>query len=148
MRVYRPDTARTLRTMLRGTISEGTGFRAQPVGYSAAGKTGTAQKLEGRGYSNSRHCAWFVGFSPADKPRVVVAVLVDEPQGTAYYGGQVAAPVFKAVVENALRMMAVPPDLEVALPSSASGVAAASSPAAGKAHSNRKARPTSPKVEP
>jgi cell division protein FtsI (penicillin-binding protein 3) len=78
---------------------------------------------------------------------VVVAVLVDEPQGTAYYGGQVAAPVFKAVVENALRMMAVPPDLEVPLPS-ASGVAAASSPAAGKANSNRKARPTSPKVEP
>lgn len=148
VRVYRPDTARTMRTMLRGTISEGTGFRAQPAGYSAAGKTGTAQKLEGRGYSNSRHCAWFVGFSPAEKPRVVVAVLVDEPQGPAYYGGQVAAPVFKAVVENALRMMAVPPDLEVPLPSSASGVAAASSSAAGKANSNRKARPTSPKVEP
>lgn len=143
VRVYRPETARTMRAMLRGTISaEGTGLRAQPVGYSAAGKTGTAQKLEGRGYSNTRHCAWFVGFSPADKPRVVVAVLIDEPQGPAYYGGQVAAPVFKSVVENALRMMAVPPDLDPAV--STDPAPKAPTPA-GKTSSNiKKARPTTP----
>jgi len=147
VRVYRQETARTMRTMLRGTISDGTGFRAQPVGYSAAGKTGTAQKLEGRGYSNTRHCAWFVGFSPADKPRVVVAVLVDEPQGAAYYGGQVAAPVFKAVVENALRMMAVPPDLEMPMPGTA-GTSSATSAPGSKPSSNRKVRPAPPKVDP
>lgn len=114
VRVFKPETARIMREMLRGTVSaQGTASRAQPVGYSAAGKTGTAQKLEGRGYSNSRHCAWFVGFSPADKPRVVVAVMIDEPQAGEYYGGLVAAPVFKAVVEHALRMLAVPPDMDI-----------------------------------
>lgn len=111
--VFTPETARTMREMLRGTISaEGTAVKAQPVGYTAAGKTGTAQKMEGRGYSSSRHCAWFAGFAPAVDPRVVVAVMIDEPVG-AYYGGLVAAPVFKGVVEHALRMLAVPPDMDI-----------------------------------
>ncbi len=131
-RVFRPETAQTMRTMLRGTVSpEGTAALAQPVGYTAAGKTGTAQKLEGRGYSNTRHCAWFAGFSPADKPRVVVAVMIDEPQGTAYYGGLVAAPVFKGVVEHALRMLAVPPDMDIKPPTQTAAQAAAAA-AAGR----------------
>jgi cell division protein FtsI (penicillin-binding protein 3) len=78
---------------------------------------------------------------------VVVAVLVDEPQGAAYYGGQVAAPVFKAVVENALRMMAVPPDLEMPMPGTA-GTSSATSAPGSKPSSNRKVRPAPPKVDP
>jgi cell division protein FtsI (penicillin-binding protein 3) len=112
-RVFKAETARTMREMLRGTVSkDGTAPLAQPVGYSAGGKTGTAAKLDGRNYSNNKHRAWFTGISPIDHPRVVVAVMVDEPQG-AYYGGLVAAPVFKVVVEQALRSLGVPPDLEI-----------------------------------
>jgi cell division protein FtsI (penicillin-binding protein 3) len=112
-RVFTAKTARTMREMLRGTVSkDGTAPLAQPVGYSAGGKTGTAAKLDGRNYSNNKHRAWFTGISPIDQPRVVVAVMVDEPQG-AYYGGLVAAPVFKVVVEQALRSLGVPPDLDI-----------------------------------
>jgi cell division protein FtsI (penicillin-binding protein 3) len=112
-RVFTPATARAMREMLRGTVSkDGTAPLAQPVGYSAGGKTGTAAKLDGRNYSNSKHRAWFTGIAPIDHPRVVVAVMVDEPQGV-YYGGLVAAPVFKVVVEQALRTLGVPPDLDI-----------------------------------
>ena len=113
-RIFSPETARTLRTMMRGTVSkEGTAPLAQPLGYSAGGKTGTAAKQEGKGYASHKYRAWFAGFAPADNPRVVVAVMVDEPGGGVYYGGLVAAPVFKVVVEQALRTLGVPPDLEV-----------------------------------
>ncbi len=112
-RIFKPETARTMRQMMRGTVSkDGTAPLAQPVGYSAGGKTGTAAKQEGRGYNNSKHRAWFTGFSPIENPRVVVAVMVDEPTGV-YYGGLVAAPVFKVVVEQALRSLSVQPDLDV-----------------------------------
>lgn len=112
-RVFKPETARTLREMMRGTVSkDGTAPLAQPVGYSAGGKTGTAAKQEGRGYNNNKHRAWFSGFAPIDNPRVVVAVMVDEPTGV-YYGGLVAAPVFKVVVEQALRSLGEQPDLDV-----------------------------------
>lgn len=113
VRVFQPEAARTMRTMLRGTVSpEGTAPRAQPVGYSAGGKTGTAKKLERGSYNSGKYRAWFAGMAPIERPRVVVAVMVDEPVGI-YYGGLVAAPVFKAVVEQALRTLNVPPDLEV-----------------------------------
>ncbi len=115
-RIFEPDTARTMRQLLRGTVSaEGTAPLAQPVGYSAGGKTGTAEKQEGRGYNSDKHRAWFSGIAPIDNPRVVVAVMVDEPTGV-YFGGLVAAPVFKVVVEQALRTLGVPPDLEVKAP--------------------------------
>lgn len=113
VRVFEPQTARTMRQMMRGTVSkEGTAPLAQPLGYSAGGKTGTAEKMEGRGYNSRKYRAWFAGFAPVDNPRVVVAVMVDEPTGV-YYGGLVAAPVFKVVVEQALRTLGVPPDLEL-----------------------------------
>ena len=116
VRVFEPETARTMRQLLRGTVSaEGTAPLAQPIGYSAGGKTGTAEKQEGRGYNSDKHRAWFSGIAPIDQPRVVVAVMVDEPSGV-YFGGLVAAPVFKAVVEQALRTLGVPPDLEVKAP--------------------------------
>ena len=114
VRVFQPETARTMRQMMRGTVSkDGTAPLAQPLGYSAGGKTGTAEKQEGRGYNSNKYRAWFSGFAPADHPRVVVAVMVDEPSGGVYYGGLVAAPVFKVVVEQALRTLGVPPDMEL-----------------------------------
>jgi cell division protein FtsI (penicillin-binding protein 3) len=116
VRIFEPETARTMRQLLRGTVSkEGTAPLAQPIGYSAGGKTGTAEKQEGRGYNSDKHRAWFSGISPIDNPRVVVAVMIDEPTGV-YFGGLVAAPVFKVVVEQALRTLNVPPDLEMAAP--------------------------------
>jgi cell division protein FtsI (penicillin-binding protein 3) len=116
VRVFEPETARTMRQLMRGTVSkEGTAPLAQPIGYSAGGKTGTAEKQEGRGYNSDKHRAWFTGISPIDNPRVVVAVMIDEPSGV-YFGGLVAAPVFKVVVEQALRTLNVPPDLEVKAP--------------------------------
>ncbi len=116
VRIFEPETARTMRQLLRGTVSaEGTAPLAQPVGYSAGGKTGTAEKQEGRGYNSDKHRAWFSGISPIDNPRVVVAVMIDEPTGV-YFGGLVAAPVFKTVVEQTLRTLGVQPDMEVKPP--------------------------------
>lgn len=116
VRVFEPQTARTMRQLLRGTVStDGTAPLAQPIGYSAGGKTGTAEKQEGRGYNSDKHRAWFAGIAPIDNPRVVVAVMVDEPSGV-YFGGLVAAPVFKVVVEQALRTLGVPPDLDMKPP--------------------------------
>jgi cell division protein FtsI (penicillin-binding protein 3) len=90
----------------------GTAPKAQAIGYSVGGKTGTARKQEGKGYTN-KYRAWFVGLAPVSKPRIVVAVMVDEPGKGVYFGGDVAAPVFSQVVQQTLRMMGVPPDLDV-----------------------------------
>ena len=91
----------------------GTGQLAQTIGYSVGGKSGTAHKQEGRGYSSNKYRSWFVGMAPIDKPRVIVAVMIDEPSNGVYYGGAVAAPVFSQVVQQTLRMMNVAPDLDV-----------------------------------
>ena len=90
----------------------GTAPKAQVTGYRVAGKTGTAHKLEGRGYTN-KYVSSFVGFAPASAPRLVVAVMIDEPTAGQYFGGEVAAPVFATVTGAALRMLAVPPDAPV-----------------------------------
>jgi cell division protein FtsI (penicillin-binding protein 3) len=91
----------------------GTAPRAQVSGYRVAGKTGTAHKLEGNGYAPNKYVSSFVGLAPASDPRIVVAVMIDEPTGGAYYGGTVAAPVFSAVTGPALRMLGVPTDAPV-----------------------------------
>jgi len=114
LQVISPKTARQVREMLRTAAAPGgTAPLAQALGYSVGGKTGTARKHEGRGYVSNRYRAWFVGFAPASDPRIVVAVMVDEPSRGVYYGGQVAAPVFSQVVQQTLRMMNVPTDIEV-----------------------------------
>jgi cell division protein FtsI (penicillin-binding protein 3) len=87
----------------------GTAPQAQVTGYRVGGKTGTAHKLEGRGYTN-KYVSSFVGFAPASNPRLVVAVMIDEPTAGQYYGGAVAAPVFSRVMGAALQMQGVPPD--------------------------------------
>ena len=116
-RVFKPETARAVRAMLRDVASaEGTARKAQAIGFSVGGKTGTAYKhVTGtREYAKGKYLAWFVGMAPIDNPRIVVAVMVDEPRNGKHYGGDVAAPVFSLVVQQALRTLGVAPDLEVA----------------------------------
>jgi cell division protein FtsI (penicillin-binding protein 3) len=112
-RVFSPDTARQVREMLRLAAGPGgTAPKAQAIGYSVGGKTGTARKQIGKTYSD-KYRSWFVGLAPIGQPRIVVAVMVDEPTKGGYYGGDVAAPVFSQVVQESLRQMGVAPDIEV-----------------------------------
>ena len=114
VQVLSPKTARAVREMLHMvTMEGGTAPKAQPMGYTVGGKTGTAYKQEGKGYSQKKYRAWFVGLAPAMNPRIVVAVMVDEPSNGKYYGGDVAAPVFAEVVQQTLRTLGVQPDMEV-----------------------------------
>ena len=104
-------TAHKLRDMLELAVQPGgTAPRARVMGYRVAGKTGTAHKEENGGYAKNKYVASFVGLAPASDPRLVIAVMIDEPTGGQYYGGVVAAPVFSAVMGGALRMLGVPPD--------------------------------------
>lgn len=104
-------TAAQLRTMLELAVSPGgTAPRAQIMGYRVGGKTGTAYKTEGAGYARDKYISSFVGFAPASEPRLIVAVMLDEPGAGQHYGGTVAAPVFATVMSGALRTLAVPYD--------------------------------------
>ncbi len=112
VRVISATTAATLRRMLEGVVLEGTGKAAQLDGWTAAGKTGTAQKIDpltGR-YSLTDHIASFVGFAPLNEPAITVLVTLDSPPGN-YHGGRVAAPVFKRVAEQVLTYLGVPHDV-------------------------------------
>ena len=91
----------------------GTAPKAQTMGYSVGGKTGTAHKQEGKGYADKKYRAFFVGVAPIDNPRIVVAVMIDEPSNGKYFGGDVAAPVFSETVQQTLRMLGVQPDMAV-----------------------------------
>ncbi|NLT95194.1 MAG: stage V sporulation protein D [Clostridia bacterium] len=109
--VISQKTSQDLRAILETVVSEGTGSKAYIEGYKVAGKTGTAQKiLPGGGYSTSEYIASFIGFAPADNPRIAALVIVDSPQGV-YYGGQVAGPVFRNVILDTLRYLEIPPEL-------------------------------------
>jgi cell division protein FtsI (penicillin-binding protein 3) len=110
--VISATTAREVRHMLEMAAGPGgTAPKAQVMGYRVAGKTGTAHKLTSHGtYDPNRYVGSFVGFAPVSDPRIVVAVMIDEPSAGTYYGGDVAAPVFSAVVGGALRTLSVEPD--------------------------------------
>ena len=113
-RVLSSQNAAAIRNMLHlVTIPGGTAPKAQTMGYSVGGKTGTAHKVEGKGYASKKYRGFFVGIAPIDNPRIVVAVMVDEPTNGAYFGGDVAAPVFSQTVQQTLRMMGVQPDMAV-----------------------------------
>ena len=113
-RVTTEDTAATLRTMLEAaTLQGGTGRRAQIDGYRIGGKTGTAWKHAGTGYARNKYRSLFVGIAPIDAPKLVVAVMIDEPSGS-YYGGAVAGPVFSAVAAGSLQLLGVPPSMPAA----------------------------------
>jgi cell division protein FtsI (penicillin-binding protein 3) len=114
LRVFSPETARSAREMLQMAAGAGgTAPKAQAIGYSVGGKTGTAHKQEGKGYADKKYRSWFVGLAPISSPRIVVAVMVDEPSAGKYFGGDVAAPVFSEVVQQTLRTLNVSPDIEV-----------------------------------
>ena len=110
-KVLSTGTARAVRAMLELAVQPGgTGPRARIMGWRVAGKTGTAHKPENGGYAADKYLASFVGFAPASQPRLVIAVMIDEPAAGQHYGGAVAAPAFAQVMQGALRMMAVPHD--------------------------------------
>ena len=114
VRVISAKNSQAVRHMLNMATGEGgTGPKAQTMGYSVGGKTGTARKQEGKTYSDKKYRSWFVGIAPIDKPRIVVAVMVDEPSNGKFYGGEVAAPVFSETVAQTLRMLGVQPDMAV-----------------------------------
>lgn len=111
-RVVSQETARDLRIMLSQVVSDGTARRAQLNGYTSAGKTGTAWKYDAKlkKINRNKYVSSFIGFAPANNPRVVIAVVMDEPQGESRNGGQVAAPVFKEIAESILPELNVSPD--------------------------------------
>jgi cell division protein FtsI (penicillin-binding protein 3) len=109
-RVLSEQNARTLISLLESVVSEGTGTKAAIAGYRVAGKTGTAQKNAGGNYFDDHHTSVFGGLAPATQPRLAAVVVIDDPAAGRYYGGDVAAPVFSAVMGSALRLMGVAPD--------------------------------------
>src|ERR1051325_7058971 len=114
-RVVSVNTAKSLRGMLEGvTLKGGTATKAELNGYTAAGKTGTAQKIDPKTktYSKTKYIGSFVGFAPVENPAVVIIVVIDEPVG-AYHGGDVAAPVFREIAEQVLPALSVAPDTDM-----------------------------------
>ena len=113
-KVFSPQTAISVRKMLELAAGPGgTGQKAQTVGFSVGGKTGTAHKQVGKGYASNKYRAWFTGMAPIEKPRIVVGVMIDEPSAGQYYGGLVAAPVFSETVQQTLRILGEQPDMSV-----------------------------------
>jgi cell division protein FtsI (penicillin-binding protein 3) len=113
-RVISVENAKAMRKMLQMAAGPGgTAQKAQTIGYSVGGKTGTAHKQEGKGYAGKKYRGFFVGMAPIEAPRIVVAVMIDEPSNGRYYGGDVAAPVFSQTVQQTLRLMGVQPDMAV-----------------------------------
>lgn len=109
-RIFSVETARAVRPMLESvTQTGGTATKAQVAGYRVGGKTGTALKIENGRYTK-RYIASFVGFAPVSNPRLVVAVMIDEPSAGSYYAGTVARPLFSRVMEASLRSLGVAPD--------------------------------------
>ena len=112
--VISPQNAIAMRKMLHMVTGDGgTGPKAQAIGYSVGGKTGTAHIQEGKGYASKKYRGFFVGMAPIEKPRIVVAVMIDEPSNGKYFGGDVVAPVFSETVQQTLRILGVQPDISV-----------------------------------
>jgi cell division protein FtsI (penicillin-binding protein 3) len=119
--VTTPNTAASIRTMLEMTVGPGGTARAAKVdGYRAGGKTGTVRKLAGKTYAKDKYRALFVGMAPMSDPRIIVAVMIDEPAGRSFYGGTVAGPVFAAVTGESLKLLGVPPDAPAQTPNASS----------------------------
>ncbi len=117
VQVLSARTAGQIRKMLQMAAGPGgTGQKAQTIGYSVGGKSGTDYKQVGKGYGTARdrkYRGWFVGMAPIEKPRIIIGVMIDEPSAGQYFGGAVAAPVFSEVAQQTLRMMGVQPDMAV-----------------------------------
>lgn len=117
VQVFSEQTAAKIRHMLKMAAGPGgTAPKAQTIGYSVGGKSGTAYKQIGKGYGtdgNRKYRSWFVGMAPIEQPRIIVGVMLDEPSAGKYFGGEVAAPVFSETVQQTLRMLGVQPDMAV-----------------------------------
>ena len=117
VQVFSEQTAAKMRHMLKMAAGPGgTAPKAQTIGYSVGGKSGTAYKQIGKGYGTDgsrKYRSFFVGMAPIDQPRIIVGVMLDEPSNGKYYGGEVAAPVFSDTVQQTLRLMGVQPDMAV-----------------------------------
>lgn len=128
-RVLSAQSARNLRRMLQAVVSPvGTGMAASVPGYEVAGKTGTARKAEAGGYASDRHIAVFGGMAPAHDPRLVAVVVINEPRNGAYYGGEIAAPVFAKVMAGSLRLLNIPPEENETLRDAATIIAGRAAP--------------------
>ena len=112
-RVLTKDVANSVNLMLRAVVTDGTGSKAAIPAYQVAGKTGTVRKIGEGGYEDTQHIAFFAGMTPAEDPRLVAVVLINEPQTQEYGGGALAAPVFSRVMGGALRLLNVPPRVNV-----------------------------------
>lgn len=123
-RLISPRTAQAVCEAFEGVVLRGTGRRAALEGYRAAGKTGTAQKIVNGRYSDSKYVASFIGFAPLPNPRITILVQIDEPKG-GYYGGEVCAPYFKAIAQESLLQLRVPPDKSLPLPKFSPDIAVA-----------------------
>ncbi len=111
--VFSPEVVRQVKTMLELVVADGgTAPRARIPGYRVAGKTGTAHKLENGRYVN-KYVSSFIGFAPASEPRLLVAVMIDEASSGAYFGGDVAAPIFAQIMSGSLRTLGVRPDAPI-----------------------------------
>jgi len=116
-RVISEQTARTMRQLLEGVVNKGgTAARAMVAGYRVAGKTGTVRKNANGSYIEGHHQAVFIGMLPAEHPRLVALVMIDDPAGDDYYGGAVSGPVFARVMAGAARLLQIPPDLSPGTP--------------------------------
>jgi cell division protein FtsI (penicillin-binding protein 3) len=121
VRIFSPQTTREVRAMLEMAVQpEGTAPKARVPGYRVGGKTGTAYKVEGGVYAK-KYVASFVGLAPISDPRLVVAVMIDEPTGGAHYGGDVAGPAFSQIMGGALRTMGIVPDAPIQVADAAAG---------------------------
>jgi cell division protein FtsI (penicillin-binding protein 3) len=109
--VLSPEITNKIMMMLEKVVEPGgTGQKASVPFYRVIGKTGTAHKSTSSGYAEDRYLSLFAGIAPASHPRLVMAVIIDEPQGGEHYGGQVAAPVFSKVIQGTLRILNISPD--------------------------------------
>ena len=115
-RAISPETAKTMRGMMRRVVEQGTGTKAKVSGYSVCGKTGTAQKLDPKTkkYSTDKYVASFCGFLPEEHPMLVCLVILDEPKRT-YWGGETSAPIFSRIMSRAVQILGIPPDHNAAL---------------------------------
>ncbi len=110
-RIVDPKICEEMRNILENVVLDGTGTEAKVLNYTVGGKTGTAQeaKVNGRGYSKDKYVASFIGMIPIRDPKLIISVVVNEPQGNIYYGGSIAAPVFSKIAEFAMRYLKIPP---------------------------------------
>ena len=138
-RIFARQDVAQVATMMRGVLTrDGTAPKGRPAGYTAAGKTGTVRKVTAGGYDDRSHVAYFAGFAPAERPRIVMVVVVNHPRRELIGGGEVAAPVFASVAGKALRVLGVVPD--ALSPSSGSDLYASAKPCARPARGARGAR--------